>query len=447
MKIKDDYYSLVRSHLSGPVDFGLLDRRNAFLDERLKRCLGFAGKTLPSELLIGWLPVEKANAFACQSRHGHMILINDGLDSFALALASLFAAVVPGDSGGRMVPPILAASEAIQVFSIASEQFVEGVLRQDYPPSLSSVLNKLRQLTGPREALAQWHYCALLDFVIAHELAHVLHGDLGEANAFGPHFYVREFDLQRCQVELKADNVAGRLLQSMYAGSFRSRRDLENTPEDRGLTGAVLFFDGLEATWWLQGSDHPSPAERRAALICDAFREHGPLTPVPYLDHAVRTIAVLRGVDPETLEARIRDTPRQEYEAVVSQLRRYAQLATRDQALQAIERWGSGWGYKTATVRRIMGQSHEIARALVAGRALSYIRSGPATNYVYRIDLGVFASVYSEIYANDPGFAPFLRLLQKGIGNIDEIIRSVSAFRNGDGTVQYYTRERDAAEG
>lgn len=446
MDIKNEYDSLVRTYCSDPLDREFLEVRNARLEETLKRCLAFAGRELSSDMLIGWLPLKQANACARQSRHGHMILINDGLEPLALAVASLFAAVVPADSGGRIVPPVLDIAEAAKVFSMASEVFVEGVPQRDRPPSLVQALERLKGLAGPRERFALWHYDALIDFVIAHELAHVLNGDFGDPEAFDSHFYLRDLDVKSCQVELKADHVAGRLLQSMYAGSFQSRADHENTPEDRGLTGAVLFFDALEATWWTQGVSHPSPAERRAALICDTFPEESSFTPVPNLDSAVRTVAMLRGIDPETLEAPIRYASQEEWAAALEPLRNYASSLAPDQVSEISAGSGAARAYSTVSVRDMMMQSHEIARSLVALVALGYIKSGPATNFLPRIDLGIFTSVYTEVHGQHPDSAPFLSLLRQSIGNIDEIVDSVAAYRKRDATIQYYTRETDTAK-
>ncbi|MAU11681.1 MAG: hypothetical protein CL607_17785 [Anaerolineaceae bacterium] len=106
-KLKEVYISLYRALNPGFLDLDQLDKTNEDLFQRLNLLIQASREipevNVPSQVLIGTLPLQTFNAQAVKHEAGFLILINHSLMIFSLQIASLVAGLMEATSNGKTV--------------------------------------------------------------------------------------------------------------------------------------------------------------------------------------------------------------------------------------------------------------------------------------------------------------------------------------------------------
>ncbi len=226
-------------------------------------------------IYCGLWPEDSVNASAAVFANGFLIRIHCGLYQAAIALSYIIAAMV--DQGGGPDGARLSPEEGTRYYDRLLGEIAVGsaITVSDLP------LNNWQLQTA--EGLAMM----TLNFVIAHELAHVALGHLDPAKDIHTEIPEPDGDLgdwdptdtiDAMSIEIEADLVASTLVGRLYDESI----------EDGKYCGHMLFFEIVEAVilaqysylHWAEDSEgldkfellsayrtHPQPAWRRAVSI------------------------------------------------------------------------------------------------------------------------------------------------------------------------------------
>jgi hypothetical protein len=375
-------------------------------DDDLQRALEFYKKDL-SARLDSLYPADVATprtdirmlasaspAFAATTsrRRGNpaQIEITTGLLEAVFDAAAVIAAALPAESGGRPLAQQLSLDDAYDQL----KQLAQAVINGDPAPETF-------RPEGRRLDLSYVLAGSTLDFVIAHELQHVLLGHtdrtLAEAALGQTAGKIRIYSWAE---EMAADTagLAGildvrhgaRPAQAAYFGPalFFELEACSDTQRDAFREGA----DAVEADA-ARYSSHPPPQARRSALIL-ATHPDGMRARLPDVDMIVELVSAARGAAmPEPTDEQI------------ERLRAYTD-ATPGAELDRLMNVGQAEnGLTTLDIRPILDKikaDAEWARGAVARAALGMLSTPLASREAYRIHLGVLALLYSGVYLATP---------------------------------------------
>ncbi len=253
----------------------LSDFRNA------AKHLGYA---LPENIFIGTFPVRSLNAQVVPRPAGTLMLVNDMLMGFVLSSALLVAGTVPASSKGQELPKAFSSTDARCRFLDNIELLLRG-----------GEISSAECYPGDKRLpFAEWLFVKAVDFVIAHELAHVLNGDIDLRMVLEPTAQSAiNAHHEDWQIEFRADELGQQLLIAA------------NQKDDPGrlCEGPTLFFALSDivsrvarregsANLFSYTSTHP-PAESRIMSVMTAAKVSPFDDRTPRLDGIINAVQQL----------------------------------------------------------------------------------------------------------------------------------------------------------
>jgi hypothetical protein len=283
--LKQEYLAIYEQLIQSPANLEDLDNRNSDLVLRLNVLLEAAHKdgAYSENIFIGTIPISTINAQAVKVQSGFLLLINEGLMIFALQTAVLVASLAPADSKGAIIPPDIDVARARHIF----REWVLALVNNNAKSELDFLPSRSRL------DFARFLFASLVDFVIAHELSHVLCKHLEQEEPLKPREGLKNLEhyYKSWQQEMEADLVGMKLVKKIYCGQVR---------EESMYLGPALFFEIEDAIIEISTgqrataiSSHPDSAARRAAIITNTHSD-GFLVRVPRVDYVVEIMNELR---------------------------------------------------------------------------------------------------------------------------------------------------------
>jgi len=391
-----------------------LAERNADLSGRLQRFVDGSPGISVGPIYVGVYPSKLVQATTTAVTSGTLILVYEKLLHAIAEMAAVVAAVFPGRLGGEEVPPDLSEADAHKALRSIVGSTLQG-------QSLMLAI----QLDQRRVTLATMLAELATNFVIAHELAHVVLGHLAARNRrIRGKSGALLISLPSWQMEMAADTRGFRIAQASY----------ERLGLEMQYLGAVLFFEIEEMADSLRVEaepalaydlddvstvvSHPRASTRRTNLITDTHPD-SIRAELPVVDWLVGFIARGLGkpalaVDAGALEA----------------LRQIANTCDRDRYKAALRIGESQEGvtfYEMSALYRYVEESHEQARAAVAFSAMGCLEISAAQNEFFRVTLPMLYSVYRQTYQNRPNdhieeAGAFEQLLRACVPDLDDML-------------------------
>jgi hypothetical protein len=245
-------------------------------------------------VFVGGYPTHTVDALVAPRPEGAIVLMNQGVLTAAFTLGAILAAAVPYESDGREVPPELPERSADIMIADLVTALVRGIVPRPF---------ELR--SERRAAFASFLGEYLIDFVLAHELAHVLlgHLDRDPETVVPSGAHEVRISLPSWQHELAADERAFELLSAVVPDQVsRESRYMPPTllfelleceaSVRRPRTAPPFSLDHVAAL-----RTHPRSAERRSALVVSTHPD-GPLATMPRVDMLIERMAAARGQPP-----------------------------------------------------------------------------------------------------------------------------------------------------
>lgn len=243
------------------------------------------GEFALDRVLAGVHPSHSFNAQAVRVESGFLLLVNIALMNFALQVAFIVGGLIPSTFRGRVLPCEITTETARILLRRKARSLItrEDVGEIEFIPS------------EQRFPFAQFLFTTLVDFVLSHELAHVVCGHFDQEKIVNPRnlsprlqYYVRSWEQ-----ELEADITAMKTIQAVHNKSLDS---------DAVYCGPVLFFELVSVIEriangnniekkGLQLVSHPSAGARRSAIITNTAGFYGKHK---IIDQLVATIATIR---------------------------------------------------------------------------------------------------------------------------------------------------------
>ena len=242
-------------------------------------------------IFIGVAPTYAFNASARNTGSGFLVLVHETLMHFVLQLSILMAGLVNAEAQGAKLQPVWNLSEAKKFFFELINSFL---IDQKFEIPLRIGLK------GGREHFIHFLFASTLDFIIAHELGHIVEGHCSkESKALKipsdfDSFYSQSWAYS-WQQELKADLFAMSIIKELYR---------DKVSDESTYFGAIIFFelaatinDALVKTGRLDSTDairtHPPSRARRSIVISETHPD-AQLAILPRVNELVDLITKLR---------------------------------------------------------------------------------------------------------------------------------------------------------
>jgi hypothetical protein len=350
-------------------------------------------------------------AVTVATAHGAVILVDHGFLWCAYQVAWVVAAAMPYETGPAG-PPLLSPDAAAPVLRALVERAVAG---DAAPPQVPPASMPARRAEFAHVLTAQ-----AVDFLVAHELAHVVGGHLDRPlQPVQAHSRpVGRVNLSSWEDEVEADLTGAELARPVAA--------------DHPLAvelGATLVFEMLESAYGWRSlqeraapvelrdvgglASHPPAGGRRAAVV-GATSPDGGFLDVPELDDVVQLMCLARGQ-----QLPVADPPA---------LRRLAELAVSADAARLDDLMttpGAASGLAHLDGRGLAGlvaQDHEGARAAVALTVVGMVSAGPATYEVGRLRLAILLSLYLASYGGRSEAGELWGLVERCVPDLRDVL-------------------------
>jgi hypothetical protein len=248
MTPKDRYFDIYKQHWGKPTASSL--RRNRYLNHLLLGLLRSArnlGHHPIPDVYIGEVRSDQFQARVFDADEGHLILIHQGLFLFAAQAIQIFASVLELTFDGIVEPLSMPFDEAKALFIKLTNAFTS-----------ESAFHAVCRLTHNRNEFSGGLAVGFLEFVIAHEVAHILCGhckNVARVRYFG-------FDKLSLEQEFEADITAMLLLKELKK-KFVFEASVYYAP-------AIFFelaFTLRKRQSHHQITSHPHPTARLSRLI------------------------------------------------------------------------------------------------------------------------------------------------------------------------------------
>ncbi len=370
----------------------LLEDANRLLAASLARLLSPPQSAIPQgTVFAGFLPSPEFNASVARSADGYIILVNSRLYYLCTGTAHLVAASAPlVDHSGQDVPPVMDTNQASSLFA----EFLSS------PEVHLGQLLAIPNLPQPRHGLGNYYFFLCLDFVLAHELAHIVLGHVNEHILQLPASLPPS--MRSLQKEFEADTMAISILDAAYATS--STIDARETPLQLKTMGATFFYEFCDAYIYFLESEHvgvrsgilhthPHPAARKSHVIAHQYPKGtlpGPSSQMQAIATAVQQLympEVRKVTEPDLLALRGLG----------------GALSAEDrEELFKITNAGAGADgvgvIHVPTVLKWLEVDHERAQRGIALLALFYRRLGPTEGYHAGAIMAMLAMFYGGVY-------------------------------------------------
>lgn len=388
---------------AGAVDRGsssayrLLNARATLLrgQRALANC---AGKTI----LAGSTPSRSFNACAIKTEFGYLVLVNEGLLSICLFASFLIAGFSRCTFRGKIFEPTYSPEEASGQWHL----YVDRIKHGGDPGIHGDPTLLLRRLPAPREGYWTALYSSTIDFVIAHELAHIACGHLDKAvDASKPGWSCS------WENELEADRVA--------VAAQAQAREADGLKVRSGIYGTLLFelFDYFRYGLTYYGRDvdgeefpvitmsaanvdrHPHASLRRSAALSE-LAGLSPSSEWENVASVVQWFRILSGVEIlgelEGGDSRDDRTLIERYgnpdDSLVRSVERLMQCG------RAVN--GVTW-FPVKEILDWVAQDYERAKAAIGFVALAYLKHGKEAGHLFGIHLSILYVLFQVAFAKD----------------------------------------------
>ncbi|MGS2809367.1 hypothetical protein [Nocardia sp. MW-W600-9] len=381
-------------------------------------------------IYCGLWPDDSVNASAAVFANGFLIRVHWGLYRAAIALSYIIAAMV--DRGGGPDGARLSPEEGTRYYDrLAGEIAVGGAITVGDLP-----LNNWQQRTA--EGLSRM----TMNFVIAHELAHVFLGHLDpsadiQTEIKEPDGDLGEWDptetIDAMSIEIEADLLASTLVGRLY----------DESVEDGKYCGHMLFFEIVETVilarysylHWAEDSEgldkfeqlsayrtHPQPAWRRAVSIAS----HHPDGWSASLPHSEGLLAIF-----DTWHEM---SPRKYDKELVERLFEFAdQASLQDLASLGVQTGDRFTFIPLEAVASFFEQELNLVRPVLAQFALQYIwhtfeqsrAISGARALIFACSYDAFLSSHIAIDEVEPEARDFFDLIQAAVPDLSAVRRFV----------------------
>ena len=415
LRLKRDYLALYEQLSPKSIDLQNLDGTNKDLEQRLELLLQ-ASATLKYDplptIFVGIFPIRSLNAQAVKVESGFLLLVNEGLMLSALQISIIVASLASVESKGEVLPTDIDIDQAKKLF----KDWVLALITEETKTQLD-----FRLVSARRYDLAHGLFATLVDFVIAHELSHVLSRHFDDVIAFHPDQVNKHIEAytHSWQQEFEADQVAIELVKRIYH---------DQVPEESMYLGAALFFELTEAIADMSTGFrdqlglrlHPPAAARRSNLITST---HSKLyqAQLPFVDHILDIVSQLRTESSDT-----QSLPRQDQ---IERLQEYSKACDVKKLTELMRLGKANKGvteFNFYEIIEYMKINHDRARSMVALTAIGYLTTGKSTNYIYGFHLSLLATIYLGAFSNDPVYGgeckDFFDLLRTCISDLDQLM-------------------------
>jgi hypothetical protein len=379
MALEDRYFEIYRRCWGEPKDS--LSETNRGLRERLEaltraaHCLGH--DPIPA-MYVGEAPTNQVQAEVFAVEGGYLILLHEALLLFAFQAIGLISAVLNLTFKGKIEPPSMPFDEAKVLFNNLITYFTSG-----------GDLKLVWPVTSYRESFAFGLCERFVDFVIAHEVAHVLCGHFTAPTGSINQKRIKplRFDKLSIENEFEADVTAVRLVKQLNK-EFRAPLS-----EVSLYLAPILFFE-LRFALRQRGNrhritTHPHPTVRQSYIIASTAED--PSGKFFNLESAVTTIRKLNGEEYESGA----------YRDKANRLLAHATKCVPPSELDELFRGETKKGMKEFRPRDLLHfieQNEEKARSAIALTAVLYLLSDLESRGVGRNYLGILIALYLDFY-------------------------------------------------
>jgi hypothetical protein len=417
-----EYWGYLEEMPAGEMDLDrtVIESVNGHLAARLRHILDVNGLQDRSDILLAVDASADFRAYSTPLASGYLIAHSVRFQLAAEAVGQALAATVPAESGGTVLPPLIAEDEAAGIIRdvLSAARHGEDVEVSGPSPGARGVFGR---------TIADF----ARDFVTCHELAHVALEHFGE----DPSEPGRRISLASWSREMHADQHGFEL--------FRRAHPLP-LDQPQAYMGPALF---LEMTEWIEGLGLAETlADESLATVVQRFRNHPP---------ARNRLSALVGANhPQSVDADMPDielvsrvmtaargfpvrVPAPEVEAAL----RFAAEAISGKDLDRLFATTAGATAALAEVNvgpilDLVEGDRRRAEGAIARAAIAVTQTGRIRGALPRQHLGLLYNLYTGTYPDAVGDGSFDATLREAITDLDLIAIEQAALSWGQLTEQ-----------
>jgi hypothetical protein len=417
-----EYWDYLDEMPSGQMDLDrtIIESVNGQLAERLRHILDANGLQDRSDVLLAVDASADFRAYSTPLASGYLIAQSVRFQLAAEAVGQALAAMVPAESGGSVLPPLIAEDEAAQIIRdvLSAARHGEDVEISGPSPGARGVFGR---------TIADF----ARDFVVCHELAHVAR----EHFAQDPSEPGRRISLASWTREMDADQYGFELFRRVHPLPL---------DQPQAYMGPALF---LEMTEWIEGlgladtlagvslatvvqrfRNHP-PARNRLSALVRANHPHSADADLPAIELVSRVMTAARGFP-------VRD-PAPDVEAAL----RSAAGAISGKDLDRLLAMTAGPAAGLAEVRvgpilELVKGDRRGAEGAIARAAIAVMQAGRIRGALAREHLGLLYNLYTGTYPDAAGDGGFDATLREAVTDLDLIAIEQAALSWGQLTKQ-----------
>jgi hypothetical protein len=402
------------------LDRTVIESVNGHLAARLRHILDVNGLQDRSDILLAVDASADFRAYSTPLVSGYLIAQSVRFQLAAEAVGQALAATVPAESGGTVLPPLIAEDEAAGIIRNVLSAARHGAdVEVSGPPP------------GARGAFARTIADFATDFVACHELAHVALEHFAE----DPSEPGRRISLAGWTREMDADQHGFEL--------FRRAHPLP-PDQPQAYMGPALF---LEMTEWIQGlglaetlagvplatllrrfRNHP-PARNRLSALVRANHPQSVDADLPAIELVSRVMTAARGFPVRVPAPEVEAALRSAAEAISGGDldRLFAMTAGPSAALAQVN---------VGPILDLIKGDRRRAEGAIARAAIAVMRTGRIRGALPREHLGLLYNLYAGTYPGAVGNGSFDATLRAAVTDLDLIAIEQAALSWGQLTEQ-----------
>jgi hypothetical protein len=417
-----EYWDYLDEMPAGRMDLDrtVIESVNGYLAARLRYILDVNGLHDRSDILLAVDASADFRAYSTPLASGYLIAQSVRFQLAAEAVGQALAATVPAESGGTVLPPLIAEGEAAEII-----RDVLSAARHGADVEVSGFL------PGARGTFARTIADFAMDFVTCHELAHVAL----EHFAQDPSEPGRRISLAGWTREMDADQYGFEL--------FRRAHPLP-LDQPQAYMGPALF---LEMTEWIEGlglaetlagvplatvvqrfRNHP-PARNRLSALVGANHPQSVDADLPAIELVSRVMTAARGFPVRVPAPEVEVALRSAAE-VISGKDLDRLFATPVGATAALAEVNVG------PILDLIKGDRRRAEGAVARAAIAVMQTGRIRGALPREYLGLLYNLYTGTYPDAVGDGSFDATLREAVTDLDLIAIEHAALSWGQLTEQ-----------
>ncbi len=404
MKLKDDYIGMLKSlgldkKYISYFEYGNEKLMTTF--NSLKEIASNNGNKIHDDVYVGVYPDNIFNAMVTKRRNGILILISFGMFAASFQASNVLAEIHPLRIGTRKIASSIDIVAAKNIISDIIIKFINADQIREFDQFLPS---------DERTDLAKIFYDCLINFIIAHEMSHIIcnHLEKPTTKFYGYKNSIINYNISSWEDEIEADYQAMQILEGKF--------DVKD-PNERLVLGPVIFFElerlrrhlitkldeKIEDPLY---SSHPLPKKRLASII-NVTLDKLKASNLPISSLIVSAFNYFRDIKSTSPK--------------LKKLKQYALAEnSRELAVSLIGPESKGIPFINYNkIKEIIGKNITDARKIIAFTATWYALSEEIDKEIPGSYLGQFTIVYLDVYKND---TEFVKILYDEIPNLDVLI-------------------------